>query len=119
MIRSSNIHRRIAWLAILAMAFVAFAPTISRLRAVIAGERNPHMRAGMQHGSPGDPSGDCWSKCGYCDFLARAPVIGSVDYLALQLSFGNSCLAYFNAAIAAAPAAFAQAAQPRGPPAFA
>ena len=122
-IRSSKTRRRLAWLGILAMALIAFAPTISRLRSLSANDHSVHAHhMGMTHAhdGAGDPSpDDCWSKCGYCDFLAHAPAIDSVDYVAPALAFGNTHLAGSEPAIAAAPATFVQAAQPRGPPAVA
>ena len=105
------------------MALIAFAPTISRLRSLAAGDHATHMHhMGMAHGEQGagDPKpDDCWSKCGYCDFLAHAPAIGGVDHVAPTFAFAKARLAGADSVIAAAPAAFAQAAQPRGPPAFA
>lgn len=103
------------------MALVAFAPTISRLRSLAAVDHGHMHHMSMAHGheGAGDPPDDCWSKCGYCDFLAHAPTMGSVEYLAPLVAFGKPILSRAELAIVAARVAFAQAAQPRGPPAFA
>jgi hypothetical protein len=105
------------------MALIAFAPTISRLRSLTGGHLAAHAHhMGMAHGEEGagnpQPE-DCWSKCGYCDFLAHAPAIGGVDHVAPLFAFAKTRLDGTESDVATAPAAFAQAAQPRGPPAFA
>jgi hypothetical protein len=114
-IRSSTTRRRVAWLAILAMALVALAPTIMRVRASLI-----HDQAGHAHhhhaGHAGDPApDDCWRQCGYCDFLAQTPAIGSIDYVAAFLATHTSIVAT-SADTREAHASYVQAAQPRGPP---
>jgi hypothetical protein len=98
------------------MALVACAPTIMRIHAVVAAASNTHHHMAMQHGgAPSDPD-DCWSKCGYCDFLTHAPAIGSVDYVAPQLAFGTANPVQAGLRVTTVHEAFSQAAQPRGPP---
>jgi hypothetical protein len=98
------------------MALVALVPTIAKLHATA----EPAHAAHAHHGTaPHDHSGapdDCWSACAYCDFLAHAPAIGSVDHLAaFYLGRGRP-----EAAPSTTPRSyrvFSQAALPRGPPA--
>lgn len=89
-----------AWLAIFAMLLLALAPTVSQWRgahaphdghaahvaaSAPAGHAAASDHAGhvahaalAQDASGDDCAGDCWRKCGYCDFLAHAPVLAAV-----------------------------------------
>lgn len=128
-IRSKKAQRSLSWLGLFAIALVAFAPTVSRVRsclghdvmaATLVDAAGHHRISGEapingDHHRRGGAPDDCWSKCGYCNFLGHAPAIGSVDYVA----------AFINAHASATPVRvasgkpypqYAQAAQPRGPP---
>ena len=113
-------------MAVAAILLLSIVPTVSQL---VAG-RAPHAghvhhaashaehsgRAGRDLAGSGGTDDECWRKCGYCDFLVHAPVLGTIAYMP---------------AFAPAPApipighepdrpSYAEhfpAAQPRGPPA--
>lgn len=87
-------------MALLAILLIAIVPTISQLRAGSAGPRvvrdaptapasaqhHAHGTAAVapvevpcpQHDHGGKAPDDCWKKCGYCDFLAHAPLLVAV-----------------------------------------
>jgi hypothetical protein len=65
-----------------------------------------------QHGqAPGDP----WHKCGYCDFLAHAPVLASVPVVEL-LAAPLPPAPFVAAQAPSADTTRHRVAQPRGPP---
>jgi len=127
-IRKLERQRCIAWMAVLAIVLLSVVPTVSQ----IVLRHAPHVHASMtaaeharhvSHAAPvgGDEQGrdrddDCWSKCGYCDFLAHTPALATIAFVPA-----------FTGAVAPAPAALRSAeahlaqplrlAQPRGPPA--
>jgi hypothetical protein len=120
-IRSSKTRRRLGWLAVVAMLLVACAPTISRVRAALVAGQGVHAQHMAMHHHGGDPEDpdDCWSKCGYCNFLANTPAIDSVEYVAPLVASAGSELVPDDAVPAPPHAPFAQAAKPRGPPSIA
>ena len=122
-IRNVERQRCIAWMAVLAVLLLSVVPTISQV--VFAHAPHAHMHAAMmpaehaQHlahlHDSGDPD-DCWSKCGYCDFLAHTPALATIAFVPA-----------FTGAVAPMPhdrvraetryAKPVRSAQPRGPPA--
>ena len=120
-IRQLERQRCVAWMAVLAIVLLSVVPTVSQ----IVLRHAPHVHASMsaaEHArhvghtaAAGDRDDECWSKCGYCDFLAHTPALANIAYVP---AFGG----------AAAPAPLARessaspfakplrAAQPRGPP---
>jgi hypothetical protein len=126
-IRHFQNRRAPGWLAIFAMLLLALVPTVSRVVGLHApAHHHEVVQAGHDghaghHGGPGGNAGDgddCWSKCGYCDFLAHAPVLGALVYpIALHGLHPSipppSPLRQPRLAIAF------PAAQPRGPPVLA
>jgi len=126
-IRHFQNRRALGWLAILAMLLLALVPTASRVAGLHApahhheASQTPHQGHAGHHGTPGgdvDDGGDCWSKCGYCDFLAHAPALGALAHPIVLHAVHPSI---------PAPPALRQprlavafpAAQPRGPPVLA
>jgi hypothetical protein len=121
-IRKFQRQRCIAWMAVLAIVLLSVVPTISQ----IVLRHAPHVHASMtaaEHArhmghapASGDRDDDCWSKCGYCDFLAHTPALATIAFLPA-----------FTGAVAPIPLARESAepryakpirvAQPRGPPA--
>lgn len=131
-IRSTKTRRRLSWLGLFAIALVAIAPTVSRLRAVACIESgsahdihaehhhatsNESQAAPHAHEHDGQSPDDCWSKCGYCDFLAHAPAIDNIDYVAAFVATHTAAWIARAVSLQAYPS-YAQAAQPRGPPSF-
>jgi hypothetical protein len=123
-IRHLRQWRALGWLAIFAMLLLALVPTISRVVGLDAPahhhqvSRSGHAGHTAHHGGSSGDGSDCWSKCGYCDFLAHAPALGTFAHaIALQV---------VHPPIPALPPlrqprcaiAFA-AARPRGPPVLA
>jgi hypothetical protein len=99
-LRNACTQRTLAWIALFAIALVSIVPSVQQLLAVHAMRagsaiamdvaHDGHAMGAMQHGvgvddpcSHGSPDGDPWHKCGYCDFLAHAPVLASVPLVAL------------------------------------
>ena len=121
-IRQLERQRCVAWMAVLAIVLLSVVPTVSQ----IVLRHAPHVHASMgaaEHArhlghtaAAADRDDDCWSRCGYCDFLAHTPALANIAYVPA-----------FGGAIAPAPPAresaggrFARplrSAQPRGPPA--
>jgi hypothetical protein len=123
-IRHFRQRRTLGWLAILAMLLLALVPTVSR----VVGQHAPahhhevsqggHAGHAGHHGGASNDGGDCWSQCGYCDFLAHAPVLGALAHALV--------LAAVHPSIPAPPplrqprlAIAFPTAQPRGPPVLA
>jgi hypothetical protein len=84
-----RLHRRIAWLAMLAIWLIVVAPVVSQIHAASAA---PSMddacpmrmdHAAMGHGDPTIPASpdrhpQPMEKCGYCFLLAHSPVMPGV-----------------------------------------
>lgn len=106
----------VAWLAVVAMSLVAVMPTLSRLHTSTC---HAHAAAIVAHHDceqgAGDPSEDCWSKCGYCDFLAHSPGLTSFAYVPAFVALVDRAPPSLNSP-PLATLAYALAAQPRGPP---
>jgi hypothetical protein len=117
-IRHFQNRHAIGWLAILAMLLLALAPTVSRVVGPHAPAHHHEVaQAGHagHHGGAGNGGGDCWSQCGYCDFLAHAPALGALAYpIALQAVLPSIPVPQALHQPRLAVAIFA--AQPRGPP---
>lgn len=107
------------------MLLLALAPTVSRVVGVHApghhheagqGGHAAHHASGIDEAGGGD-GGDCWSRCGYCDFLAHAPALGAITQaialLAMHPSIPAGLLPRQPRLTGDIPAA-----QPRGPPAL-
>lgn len=83
-------HRRLAWLALLAMAFVAVLPSISRVlpraSAMPGMDAMAHARhaATRQPDVPGEPD-DPLQRCAYCVLLAHSPALGAGAFAPLLL----------------------------------
>ena len=125
-IRQFRQQRFIAWMALVAILLLSIMPTASQLvasalphadhaaRVALRAEHFGHPLASRDGKGHGD---DCWRACGYCDFLAHTPALGTIAYVAA-----------FAPTHAPAPLARTfepsrqsnhhRAAQPRGPPAF-
>ena len=119
--RIRHFRRRCAldWLAIVAILLLALAPTVSQ---VISAHAPVHRHAVAMDGHAGHAghhagaSGeDCWSKCGYCDFLAHAPVLGAVAQ-AIALDAVRAAIPVLAPLWQSRHAAGLRVAQPRGPP---
>jgi hypothetical protein len=129
-IRRFQQQRFIAWMALAAILLLSIVPTVSQLVASAmphadrgqhgAGHAAVHIQhfghpLASHHGKGHDD--DCWTACGYCNFLAQTPALGTIGYVAA-----------FAPTLAPAPIDRAcepsrqpnhpRAAQPRGPPAF-
>jgi hypothetical protein len=112
-------HRYVAWLAMLAMAFIVVMPVVSRLMpitdATLDGACPVHAAlAAKQSGSP-HTSTDTMERCGYCFLLSYSPLLGSstvIPVVPVPLESG--------VLVVALPAGGAYAsllsADPRGPP---
>jgi len=83
-IRDYRRRRWPGWLALVAALLLALAPPLSRLLAARAAPVHDHAATAHAHhegdggGSLAQPriSGDdCLGACGYCDFLAHAPLV--------------------------------------------
>jgi hypothetical protein len=127
-IRHFQNRRATGWLAILAMLLLALVPTVSRVVGLHAPahhhqvSQDGHAGHAAHHGGSGiddgGDGGDCWNTCGYCDFLAHAPAMGTLAHaIALQA---------VHPSIPSPPplrqprlAIVFPAAQPRGPPVLA
>ena len=115
-----------AWLAVVATLLLAFAPPLSQLLAARAASVPAGAMAEHHHHAATSSGGtvaphldeDCLRKCGYCDFLAHAPLLeNGVPALPAGVpARGTPCLPRI-----ADPAATPRfrLAQPRGPPAIA
>ncbi|WP_426663350.1 DUF2946 domain-containing protein [Rhodanobacter aciditrophus] len=75
-------HRRLAWLALLAMAFVTALPSISRVLPMAtampgmdAADHGLRDAAHQPH-APGHPD-DPLQRCAYCVLLAHSPALGA------------------------------------------
>jgi len=85
-IRHFRQRRALGWLAILAMLLLALMPTVSRVVGVHAPAHHHEVSQGghaghaAHHGAPSRADEDCWSACGYCDFLAHAPALGALAH---------------------------------------
>lgn len=112
-----------AWLAIVAMLLLALAPTVSQVLGSHAPSHHRDASAHATHASQGHAhasadegcGGDCWNKCGYCDFLAHAPALPGIAY-ALGLARPVATAAPLERRPAPRRAARFTLAQPRGPP---
>jgi hypothetical protein len=84
-------HRRLAWLALLAMAFVVALPSISRVLLPMAtampgmdAMAHAHHAATRQPDAPGEPD-DPLQRCAYCVLLAHSPALGAGVFAPLLL----------------------------------
>ena len=128
-IRRFRRQRWSAWLAIFAMLLLALAPTVSQ---VLGAHAPHHAHAGhavaasahadhashLQPQADDDCAGDCWRKCGYCDFLAHAPALATVAHaiVVAPLRAAAPATRHRNEPRVARPFSLAQ---PRGPPVLA
>jgi len=120
-IRHFQRRRALGWLAIFAMLLLAIVPTVSRVVGAHAPAHQHVMamaghagHAGHHAGANGD-DGDCWSKCGYCDFLAHAPVLGALAHV-VELQAARPSIPALPALRQTRFATSLLVAQPRGPP---
>ena len=82
-IRDYRRRRWPAWLAATAALLLAFAPPLSQVIAARAMPAHPAAKAEHHRHHAETASGDaaasldedCFRKCGYCDFLAHAPLL--------------------------------------------
>ena len=121
-IRKLERQRCIAWMAVLAIVLLSVVPTISQ----IVLRHAPHVHASMtaaEHArhmghapASGDRDDDCWSKCGYCDFLAHTPALATIAFVP---AFAGTVVPIPPARESTGPryAKPTRVAQPRGPPA--
>ena len=116
-------HRRLAWLALLAMAFVIVLPSISRVLSQasampgMGAMAHAHHDAARQPQVPSQPA-DPLQRCAYCVLLAHTPVLGVGVFAPLLPPFALP-LAPPVARILAARVQPAWSASARGPPASA
>jgi hypothetical protein len=122
-IRKLQRQRCVAWMAVLAIVLLSVVPTVSQIILRHA----PHVHAqtlaaGHVHHpghapAGGSPDDDCWSKCGYCDFLAHTPALATIAHVP---AFAGAAAAAPLLRAASEPHAAKplRIAQPRGPPAF-
>lgn len=131
-IRRYRRQRSSAWLAIFAMLLLALAPTVSQ---VLGAHAPHHAHAGhaaaasahadhaahASHRQPqadDDCAGDCWRKCGYCDFLAHAPALATVAHALVLVPLRPAAPATRDRIQPRLARPFSLA-QPRGPPVLA
>lgn len=129
-LRSFQRRRGLGWLALCAMLLLAFAPTVSQVRAAHASRHDHSAMAGVHAGHAahyradrhGDESArdgaDDWRQCGYCDFLAHSPVLGAAVPSLLVTALAPAVPASPRWS-QPRPASRFPAAQPRGPPVLA
>lgn len=86
MLRKRTTQRFIAWLAIAAMALLAFAPTVSRTLLSPTAAHDMGMGMAMDHSAhhashghrqpgPDAPSHDPTDACGYCSLISHSPAV--------------------------------------------
>ena len=121
-IRKIERQRCIAWMAVLAIVLLSVVPTVSQ----IVLRHAPHAHASLTAAghahhmghvpASGDRDDDCWSKCGYCDFLAHTPALATIAFVP---AFTGAVVPMPSARESAEPrhAKPIRVAQPRGPPA--
>jgi len=128
-IRRFRRQRWSAWLAIFAMLLLALAPTVSQ---VLGAHAPHHAHAGhavaasahadhashLQPQADDDCAGDCWRKCGYCDFLAHAPALATVAHAIVVAPLRAAAPATRHRSEPRVVRPFSLA-QPRGPPVLA
>lgn len=121
-IRRLERQRCIAWMAVLAIVLLSVVPTISQ----IVLRHAPHVHASMtaaEHArhmghapASGDRDDDCWSKCGYCDFLAHTPALATIAFLP-AITGAVAPIPLARDSVEPGYAKPIRVAQPRGPPA--
>jgi hypothetical protein len=116
-----------AWLAIFAMLLLALAPTVSQVlgahaphhrhdqHAAAVSDHAGHAGHGAQEAADDDCAGDCWRKCGYCDFLAHTPALAQVAHAAIISPLRPAAPAAARRIEPRYARSFSRA-QPRGPP---
>lgn len=117
-----------AWLAIFAVLLLALAPTVSQVLGahaphqghvehVVAAEHAGHAAhaAHAQASADDDCAGDCWRKCGYCDFLAHTPALALAAHAILVSPLRPAAPAARHRSEPRVAPPFSPA-QPRGPP---
>ena len=126
-IRHFQNRRAVGWLAILAMLLLALMPTVSRVvglhepahrHEASQGAHAGHAGHHVMPGADNDDGSDCWSKCGYCDFLAHAPALGALAHPVALQALHPSIQVPLTLRQPRLAIAF-PAAQPRGPPVLA
>ncbi|QAU23800.1 DUF2946 domain-containing protein [Dyella sp. M7H15-1] len=123
MLRRKASHHYVAWLAMLAMAFIVVMPAISRVMPMTGAMPGmdvacPHPVAGTQHPSTPDTPVDPTAKCGYCVLLHHNPgLASSVMPHALAAVVGQTTPTF--ARPGQAPLSPLLSARPRGPPSMA
>lgn len=125
-IRDYRRRRWPAWLAVVATLLLAFAPPLSQLLAARAASA-PAGAMAEHHHHAAAPSGgtvapgldeDCLRKCGYCDFLAHAPLLEN-SVPAMPAGVPAQVAPYLPRITEPAAAPRFRLAQPRGPPVIA
>ncbi|WP_158543262.1 DUF2946 domain-containing protein [Dyella psychrodurans] len=120
MLRVKALHRYMAWLAMLAMAFIVVMPVVSRTMPMsmpgMDGACPEHVALGAkQPGSPHAPV-DPMERCGYCFLLHHSPLLSAGTIVHLVPTAPS-----LDVPVAALPADRSNApllsADPRGPPA--
>jgi hypothetical protein len=120
-------RRCVAWLAIAAMALVAFAPGISQYLVAVHAMTSvdalcpehavqaDHAHAG--HGTPDKPMGEHGDACGYCTLLCHSPVTPTVFRLP-AIATQMRADAPIRVPVIHSDSAVVLSAEPRGPPYF-
>lgn len=74
-------HRRLAWLALLAMAFVVALPSVSRVLPMAGMDAAVHVHHAHHDTAPQpqapQPPDDPLQHCAYCVLLAHSPALGA------------------------------------------
>ena len=126
-IRKLERQRCIAWMAVLAILLLSVVPTVSQIvlrhaphvhASMTAAEHARHIGHAPATGTDqsGNRDDDCWSKCGYCDFLAHTPALATIAFVPAL----TGAVAPIPPARQSAEPRYAKpirVAQPRGPPA--
>jgi hypothetical protein len=82
-LRITRSHRYIAWLAMLAMAFVVVVPVVSRMMPMtgampgMEGACPEHVSLGARQPATPHAPADPMERCGYCFLLHHSPLLSS------------------------------------------
>lgn len=120
-------RRFVAWLAIAAMALIAFAPGVSQYLVAVHAMSSvdalcPEHAMQAQHdhsnhGGPDKQTGGHGDACGYCTLLSHSPVTPTVFRL-LAIAVPTPADAPIRVPAIHSDSAVILSAQPRGPPLF-
>lgn len=113
-------HRRLGWLALVAMAFVVAMPMVSRVLPMASAMPGMAAMARAQHVAMGqspapDQPDDPLQRCAYCVLLAHSPALGAGIFAPLLLPIASPA-APAVAAITTVRVPPAWSAPARGPP---